>query len=432
MTLKSMLAALATTTLAACAHAPAPDYDAALGPIAEDYVKATLAIGVREDGYVDAYHGPAAWQAHAEAENADLETIAARLAAIRARLAAVDLSRADAMDAKRAGFLNAHLAAAAARVRMLQGESFTFDEETAALYDAVAPEADWAALDAALAEIDALAPGEGSLSERVDAFYDRFIIPEDRLEPVMRAAIAECRARTLVHRALPEDERFELEFVTDKPWSGYNWFQGDHVSLIQVNTDFPIRLSRAIDLACHEGYPGHHVYNVLLETDLADARGWVEFTVFPLFSPSGLMAEGTANYGIDLAFPDGEGHAFERDVLAPLAGLDGADVDAYARVRDASAKLWPARVAIARDYLDGRINRDEAIAKTERYLLVSPERAEQSMRFAETYRGYVINYGLGQEMVRAHVERAGDAGARWAAFLELISTPMVPEDLAAE
>jgi len=338
------------------------------------------------------------------------------------------------MEIKRARFLDAHLAAADARVRMLQGESFSFDAETQALYNAVAPAADFTELDATIADIDALAPGDGPLSERVDAFLDTFTIPEDQLDVVMRAAIDECRRRAAPYVDMPANERFSLEFVTDKPWSGYNWFQGDGESLIQVNTDFPIRLSRAIDLACHEGYPGHHAYNALLEQNLADARGWVEFTIFPLFSPSGLLAEGTANYGIHMAFPGEEALAFEREVLAPLAGLQDADMDTYWSVRRARARLWPARVAIAREYLDGRISREEAVVRAQRYQLVSAERADQSIRFSETYRGYIINYGLGQAMVAAYVERVGgdDPEARWAAFVELISTPMVPDDLVGD
>ena len=116
-------------------------------------------------------------------------------------------------------------------------------------------------------------------------------------------AIAECRARTLPHVQLPANESFTVEYVTNKPWSGYNWYQGNYRSLIQVNTDLPIYIDRAIDLACHEGYPGHHVYNALLEQHLVRDRGWVEFTVYPLFSPQSLIAEGTANYGIEVAFP---------------------------------------------------------------------------------------------------------------------------------
>ena len=120
-----------------------------------------------------------------------------------------------------------------------------------------------------------------------------------------------------------------MEYVTGKSWSGYNWYQGGATSLIQVNTDLPIYIDRAIDLAAHEGYPGHHVYNALLEENLVRGRGWIEFTVYALFSPQSLIAEGTANFGIDVAFPGPERVAFERDHLFPLAGLDPARADEY-------------------------------------------------------------------------------------------------------
>ena len=124
------------------------------------------------------------------------------------------------------------------------------------------------------------------------------------------------------HVTLPADEHFTVEYVTNKSWSGYNWYQGGFRSLIQVNTDLPIYIDRAIDLACHEGYPGHHVYNALLEKHLVKDRGWIEFTVYPLFSPQSLIAEGTANFGIEVAFPGRERVEFEQATLFPAAGLD--------------------------------------------------------------------------------------------------------------
>ena len=105
--------------------------------------------------------------------------------------------------------------------------------------------------DPVLARIEALVPGPGPLSERVDAFQERFTIPTDRLKPVFDAAIAECKRRTTEHIALPAGETFTMEFVTDKSWSGYNYYKGDLTSLIQINTDLPIRISRAVDLGCH-------------------------------------------------------------------------------------------------------------------------------------------------------------------------------------
>src|SRR5947208_16966362 len=151
-----------------------------------------------------------------------------------------------------------------------------------------------------------------------------FVIPKEKLDTVFQLAIKECRARTLAHVALPPTESFSVEYVTNKPWGGYNWYKGNFHSVIQVNTDLPIYIDRAVDLACHEGYPGHHVYNALLEQRLVRDRGWIEFTIYPLFSPQSLIAEGTANYGIEVAFPGDERAAFERDVLYPEAGLDPA------------------------------------------------------------------------------------------------------------
>ena len=134
------------------------------------------------------------------------------------------------------------------------------------------------------------------------------------------AAIAGCKARTAQHITLPKGERFDLAFVTGKSWSGYNYYQGDYHSRIEVNTDLPIRISRAVDLGCHEGYPGHHVLNALLEQRLTRGRGWVEFSVYPLYSPQSLIAEGSANYGIDLAFPGREKAGFEAAQHLPAGG----------------------------------------------------------------------------------------------------------------
>jgi hypothetical protein len=247
----------------------------------------------------------------------------------------------------------------------------------------------------------------------------------------MRASIAACKAATQAHIALPKGERFDMEFVTDKPWSGYNWYKGQAHSLIQINTSLPVYISRALDLGCHEGYPGHHVLNALLEEKLTKGKGWVEFSVYPLFSPQSLIAEGSANYGVGLAFPGAEKLKFEREKLYPLAGLDPATADAYDAFNTAKAQLAGAEYTIADDYLAGRIDRARAVALQRKYGLMTQARAEQRMRFIDTYRSYVINYGLGQDMVRAHVERAGPSqDARWQRMEAVISQPTTPADLA--
>ena len=417
---------LAALLLAACATAPRTGDS--LDAIAADYVKTQLEIGEREDGYIDAYYGPAEWQAAAKAGARNPAELAAAVAALTARTEAV--APDDAMEQRRKAFLLAQLKAAGTRLRMLQGEKLSFADEAEGRFG-VRPELEpLSAYDPVLARIDALVPGTGPLAARVDAFQERFTIPKDRLQPVFDAAIDECKRRTVAHVALPADERFTMEFVTDKSWSGYNWYKGDATSLIQINTDLPIRISRAVDLGCHEGYPGHHVFNMLLEQRLAKERGWVEYSVYPLYSPQSFIAEGSANYGIELAFPGKERLEYETRALYPLAGLSTAGAADYLKLIEAMKDLAGARFTIARDYLEGRIGRDEAVALTQKYQLVSKARAEQSISFTDQYRSYVINYGLGLDMVRDYIEGAGDSeAARWAAMERILSEPTLPSDL---
>jgi hypothetical protein len=221
--------------------------------------------------------------------------------------------------------------------------------------------------------------------------------------------------------------------VKDQPWSAYNWYQGGLRSLIQVNTSLPIFADRALDLACHEGYPGHHVYNMMLEHHLVRGRGWMEFTIYPLFSPMSLIAEGSANYGIEITFPGPERAAFERDIVFPAAGLDPARVAQFDAVQEAVHELDYAGNEAARRYLDGEIDAAEAARWLQRYALMSAAAASQRVRFFDTYRSYVINYNLGRDLVRRYVERRAGPGAteaaRWDAFIRLLASPRLPSGL---
>ncbi|WP_303541291.1 hypothetical protein [Sphingomonas natans] len=403
-----------------------------LDAIAHDYVKLSLEAGEREPEYVDAYYGPPAWAADAKAHARTVPELIAAAHALRVRAEAIPTERLTAATRPRRAFLVGQLKAAETRLAMHEGHKFSFDDEARGLFGLAPNLMPLSAYDPVLARIDRLAPGDGPLWKRVDDYRKRFMIPVDKLDPVMRAAIAECRKRTVAHIPLPADERFTFELVKNKPWGGYNYYKGNDTSLIQVNTDLPVPIDRAVDLGCHEGYPGHHVYNALLERNLARGRGWSEYTLYPLYSPQSFLAEGAANFGIELAFPGDERAAFEKTVLFPLAGFDPADAERYDALGKAMEALSGARFTIARDYLDGRISRDQAVALTQRYSLVSEARARKSLEFTDHYRSYVINYGLGRDMVRADVNSAGPGPeARWREMARIMSTPTVPADLSS-
>jgi hypothetical protein len=419
------LAASVALSLAGCATILPPQRDS-LDAIARDYVVLQLAIGEKEEGYIDAFYGDDGLKAQGVslAGSSDLPALSQRVAALDGRVAA-----SAEQEPRRAAFLRAQLKAAATRLRMLQGERLPFAKEAEGLFG-VRPELrPLAAYDPVLQRIEQLVPGPGSLADRVDTYQNRFTIPKERLEEVFRTAIAACRRATVENISLPSTERFDLAFVTGKSWSGYNYYLGGYKSRIEINTDLPIRLSRAIDLGCHEGYPGHHVHNVLLEERLVRGKGWTEFSVYPLYSPQSLIAEGSSNYGIDLSFPGARKTGYEAQVLAPLAGLAGVDIGRYNQLLEAMRELSTARNTIAQQFLDGQIDEAEAVRLTQRYQLVSEARARQSVSFTKQYRSYVINYNVGREMIARDVERFADPKARWERMEQLLSEPTLPSDL---
>ncbi|MFN3352274.1 MAG: hypothetical protein ACK4Z5_01595 [Brevundimonas sp.] len=409
------------------ASAGAEVVDPALNAIAEDYVRLILGVGELEPGYVDAYYGPEAWPDEVKAAAPSREALIAQADALTARLSAVPTAGLDDDRARRVRYLLAHTSAARARLRMLGGERMSFADEAHALFGVRPEMAPLETYAPVLARIDALVPGDGPLHERVAAFRARSIIPTDRLDAVMRAAIAECRARTVRHIDLPAGETFTLEFVNDKPWSGYNYFQGGANSLIQINTDLPIYIDRAVDLGCHEGYPGHHVYNALLEKTFVVDRGWVEMSVYPLYSPMSFIAEGSANYGIDLAFPGETRAAWEAEALYPLAGLEPSQAGANAELLALTRRLARAEYVIADDFLSGRVDRETTLDRLQTYGLSDRARARQRLSFIETYRSYIINYGLGRDTVQAWVEAQGPD--RWATTERLLGSQILPADL---
>jgi hypothetical protein len=422
-----LLAAGALLLLGACASLiPAPIARTSLDTVAERFVKLSLQIGLKEEGYIDAYHGPPGWEAEAKANPLSIAALRQEATALRIELEAIRPTQLPMWDQRR-GWLLAHVRAARFRLEMIDapaGGARDFAGEAQALFGVRPPLAPLASFEPAIARVERLLPGEGPIASRIAAVRKRYEIPPDRLRPVMEAAIAECRRRTLAHIPLPPSERFTLSFVTGKPWSGYNWFEGDAKSRIEINTDLPVTIDRAVDLGCHEGYPGHHVHNILMER-LYREKGWVEFSVWPLFAPVGFIAEGTANAGVALAFPGAEKLQFEQQVLYPLAGLDPASAPAFAALNEALRPLRGAEYTVAEAYLARRIDRATAIAQLERYQLASPERAAKRVDFIDAYGAYIINYGLGEEMAAAWLARQ-PAEKRWAALAQVLGTPTLP------
>ncbi len=388
-----------------------------LDAVADEYVRLVLAVGRHDPGYVDAYYGPPEWKE--EAARGEPRPVADLLRAateLRARAEA-------APPSDRREFLVKQLAAVEAFVRRLGGERIPLEREARDLYDIEIPRHGIEEFEAARRELEAILPGEGDLAARAQEFQKRFEIPPDRLRAVVDACLGEARRRTAALCELPAGESFRVSIVRDKPWGAYNWYEGGLSSLIEVNTDLPLSLARVFGLLVHEGYPGHHTMNILLEDRLVRGRGWREFSVYPLYSPTSVIAEGTANVGEEIVATRAERVAFARDVLAPLAGLEGLDFETMEKARDAWRVLGHARGEAARMLLDEGEPEDEVVAFLMRHGLLEEPRARKAVEFMRAYGAYEFAYTVGEDLVRAHIGNGPDRVERFFALLDRPVTP---------
>jgi hypothetical protein len=421
---------LSAVLAAGCVTAPARPLRGPLDAPAEAYVKLALAIGAHDPEYVSAYYGPPAWRDEAAREKLPLAEIVRRAGgALREVEAACPAP--GPFGAWRCGFLRAQLEAVRAEAERLSGRRFTFEEEARAVYG-IALAGGGGQLEAEAAVIAALVPGEGDVAARLRAYLKRFEVPEPLLGDVLARSIAECRARTARHVSLPPGERVDLERVSGRPWAMYSGYRGDFRTVLQVNSDVPLGAWPVLVLGCHEAYPGHHVLSTLLEERLVRPHGLVELAILPLFSPFGVVVEGSAVYAPELAYPGDEATQFERGVLFPAAGLDPAEATRYVEVARRVGRLrYLVRLEAARRLLDGEADRDATRAWLERVGFYTRPEADRLLRFVDGYRAYAAAYVVGPDLVRARVERAGtDPAARWRAFEELLVPPTLPADLA--
>lgn len=407
--------------------------DQKLNNFSSDYIVLVHSMGLHDKDYVDAYFGPDSLKEEAEKLSWDLPQIDKKTDEYLTFLSNLNVKDSNVVGQLRLNFFKGMLNALKMRIKIVNGETPKFDDEAKAIYMADPPHFPKEYFQIAIKKLDSLLPGTGSTYEKYNEFKKQFIIPTEKLDTVFKTAIAETRKRTKKYFELPLNEYFELEYVTDKAWSGYNWFQGNSVSLVQINTDMPIYIDRAIDLAAHEGYPGHHVYHSTFEQNFVKKKGWLEFSIYPLFSPLGLISEGSANYGIEVAFPGKEKTEYEKTILYPLAGLNPELAETYAKVEELVSKLSYAGNEAARGYLNGEFSKEETVKYLMDYNLMTEERAKQRLSFIDKYRSYVVNYNYGKDLVRKFITAKGGTAdnpeIRWFLFQDLLSNPYLPNNL---
>jgi len=395
-----------------------------------DLITEYLLLGLRFDrleaGFVDAYTGDPALRAQVENEAAP------HPAQLRARarelLAELDSS---GLDPVRVDFLRAQLTGLECSATVMSAEPVGFVEEVAAYFDVHIQLGDETRYEAAHSELDALLPGNGALAQRYADYRQADECPPDRLEEVVLAMSSRLRDHVRATYVLPPGETVSYDVVTDKPWSGFNYYRGEFHSDVAINADLPHRLTQLPHLVAHESYPGHHTEHCRKEAGLVVRDQHREHTIFLVNTPECLMAEGLADLGVKVTVGEGWG-AWTEEILRDL-GLP-ADGELAQRVAKAAAPLNDVRQDAAILLHDKHSDEEKVTDYLQRWSLASRERAQQSLRFLTDplWRAYTSTYVEGHRLLSRWLDARPDGEPVESRFGRLLDEPLTPGRIGAE
>lgn len=171
----------------------------------------------------------------------------------------------------------------------------------------------------------------------------------------------------------------------------------------------------------------------MLDSKLFQQNGWHEFSICTLFNPLSVLAEGTAEYAVDMVFTKEQRLAFEQNTIFPLAGLDPELAEQYYAINEVLGALNYANNDIARQYLSGVNNREQTIKLMQDLLLLDQKRAVQRFNFMKHNRSYVINYNWAKELVKQYITSKvtdiNNISQRWSVFADLLCSTTLPSEL---
>ncbi len=404
----------------------------------EALIREYLLLGLRfdriEEGYVDSFTGdPALRRAVADEPQPEPSALAGQADRLLAALPDVPRSsgQSTGFTDQRADFIAAHLRALSCAARTFAGADIGFVDEVKAYFDVEIARGDTDRYRAAHARVDEVLGGSGPLAERMAADRRADELPPQRLEEAIAAFSSALRDIVRSRFPLPEAETVVYEVVTDKPWSGFNYYEGAYRSRVAVNADLKQQLSHLPALIAHESYPGHHTEHCRKEARLVDGLGQAEQTIFLVNTPQCLMAEGLADLALHAAVGPGWGR-WAQDIYADLGlRFDGERAEALAAAR---ADLAGVRQDAALMLHDEHRDADDVVAFLQRWLLVDDTRARQTLRFLSSplWRAYTSTYVEGYRLLRGWLDDRPAGVDLTERFGRLLDEPLIPSALRAE
>lgn len=371
-----------------------------LDRIAFEYVKLCLRIDKHHKGYVDSYIGDEKVKMEIDEE----EKVSLSELEKKSENLLIELSKVKDKT-NRSIFLEKQITAVNTFVKILSGIKFSFFEEVKLLYDIeteLEPEENYMK---AIQKIDGLLLGKGNALEKLEKYRKLFVLKKEEILPSIESALDEVKRRTKEFLPLPPDEYVRIDLVTKKPWSGYNWFKGNYFSLIEINIDLPRRVDQILSYMAHEGYPGHHTELCLKEKFLFKDKNYIEYSVYPLYSPESVISEGIAEFGLEIIFTESELLDFLKMEMFPMVGIKNININKWNEIRKSLKELSSVSGNAAILLLDKNKSEFEIIEYLQKYGLQDEATAKKQVEFIKTYRGYIFSYYYGYKILKEYVEK---------------------------
>jgi hypothetical protein len=390
---------------------PAPD----LAALAERYTRLTLHLARHQPSLVEIWLGPPSWN---EGRREPVHVLKTNTLALVAEVS--QIGPLAAPDNARLTYLRGQAAALDAAADRLLGESQPFVDEAQRSLGHAPPTRDATALDALRRDLSAALPsGPGTLAERHSAFRHAHSVPTDRVETVFAAAVTWCRNAAGTLLPLPAGETLTTRAADETGWAAFSRPAGPLASELWVSQRGGADAAQMLQLAAHEGTPGHHAQHTLATAELVNARGWWERALTPAFGPHRLLAEGAAEAGADLLLPLATRERLCAELLLPAAGQAPAAAARLVRVERLAASLGEEVAHIARDYLDSSQSMEAMTTRLRDEALVLDPAGMLS--FIEKQRTKVLAYPLGRRLVEEALGRV-TADERWRRFAAIATT----------
>jgi hypothetical protein len=388
------------------------------------YVRLALSIGQHIPGYIDAYFGPAEWRAQADDQGVRPVHVLAREAAELS--AAIDDDTE--MGPQRRDFLIRQVRAMHTTLRVLQGERLPLIEEAEGFFDITPAWTDEAVFRDAHRTLEELLPPGGTLPERMALLEESREISVAQSEELLPFILEHLRHLTRKRFPMPQQETFEIKFVSNQPWGAYNWYLGDRHSRIEINTDLPLHIVGLPNLLAHEGYPGHHTELSNKDTGLYQEAGYTEHCVSLLNTPACVVSEGMATCALEVLMDDKEQAAWLSNELLPRAGFGHLDAQQELAIIKARRKLAGVLPNAAFLLHEQGVDSREVGDYIQEYGLETEGEARKALEFLSIplYRSYAFTYHRGSKLVRDLFERKGNRDY-W--YTRLLSEPVTPHQI---